>query len=542
MNFEPNNLNVYLKKYCEVSSVQGLRQIVVSSNRIEKIWWMTVFFLCLTGCTFMIYKVFHKWSTTPVLVSLSTQEIPIYEIPFPAVTICPETKISHRCLDYTKVLLAKNKGNLSSISAMESRNFDFMMPLCKSDNHDSKLRQEEEISMKSRGSFQASENLDDYSSFLSECRAVDLSTNAYCQWMGNDAECEKILTPILTDEGLCYSFKMFDVRDIYSDVNEMIYYREGVRNPDWSPDKGFRKDKVKNTFPRRVFLNGVKNALVVVFYTKKSEVYYSCRDFSLQGIRVSLHSPSRIPRPSQVFFSVGLDRLTTVAVNPSFIRTTRTIKGYDPHRRFCFFENERKLKYFKSYSQSLCNLECWTNYTINFCGCTHFYMPRDNETRICDMSQQICLEQAKVSYPTNILNEKLKNSDGTSSNADCDCLPLCSDLSYNSEISTGNWIFSDPDEVALDRVREWYSDFHASAIRVYFKNQYFLPMERSELYGFSDLISNIGGVLGLFIGFSLFSVAEILYFILIRPISNIRKYGHWLGDVKSDSTFSNTYE
>ncbi|XP_044758991.1 uncharacterized protein LOC123316815 [Coccinella septempunctata] len=523
----------YVREYCEVSTIQGLGYILKSTTLFERIWWIVVFLLCMTGCILMIYEVVYKWITTPVLVALSTQEIPIYDIPFPAVTICPETKISHKFLDYTKVLLAKESGNLSSISPQESHNFDFMMPLCRSANHESKLKEQEDQSLRFHSSLQDAESLDDYAEFLDQCKAIDLSINAYCQWMGNDAECEEILTPILTDEGLCYSFNMFDVRDIYSDANVMKYYRQGHRNPDWHPDKGFRKGKVENAYPRRAFRNGAKNALVVVFFTKKSELYYSCRDFSLQGIRVTLHTPSVIPRPSQLFFSVGLDRLTTVAVNPTFIRTTPTTQGYDAHRRFCYFENERKLKYFKSYSQSSCNMECWTNHTINYCGCTHFYMPRDNETRICDMGKRRCLEEAAASYTITTLTEKL-NSNDTSTENYCDCLPLCSDLSYNSEIASGSWHFDDPDEVALDGMREWFSKFHASAIRVYFKKPYFLPMERSELYGLTDFISNVGGVLGLFIGFSLFSVAELIFFMVMKPIENLRKYGHWTGDRSSE--------
>lgn len=108
---------------------------------------------------------------------------------------------------------------------------------------------------------------------------------------------------------------------------------------------------------------------------KKSFLIGNRLKFTQLIFQVSLHNPSGIPRPSQVFFSVGLDRLTTVAVTPTLIRTTTKIQDYDPHRRFCYFENERKLKYFKAYSQSNCNLECWTNYTINFCGCSHFYTP-----------------------------------------------------------------------------------------------------------------------------------------------------------------------
>lgn len=71
--------------------------------------------------------------------------------------------------------------------------------------------------------------------------------------------------------------------------------------------------------------------------------------------------------------------------------------------------------------------------------------------------------------------------------------------------------------------------YRASAIKVFFKNRYYLSNQRDELYGTSDMISNIGGALGLFTGFALVSLAEIIYFLSIKIIDNYRRYHHWSG-------------
>ncbi|KAL3273919.1 hypothetical protein HHI36_015345 [Cryptolaemus montrouzieri] len=522
MNNLESPLKKYVKEYCVVSSIQGLRKIVQSTCMVERLWWIGVLLLCIVGCTVMIYQVFEKWITTPVLVSLATKETHIYNVPFPAVTICPETKVASRCLNYTKVLsqMKQNK----PISLTESQTFDYMMPLCQLSNHESKLREQEEET--SRDVFQGSDSLDDYAVFLSRCKAVDLRRHAYCQWMGNDVDCQEILTPILTDEGMCYSFNMIDVRDIYTDINQMRYYREGRRNPDWSPGRGFNQEKIEDNFPRRAFLNGAKNSLIIALLTNKTDIYYSCREFALQGMRVSLHMPAKIPRPSQVFFSVGLNRLTTVSVTPSYMTTTSAIRTYNPHRRNCYFEQERKLKFFKLYNQGNCDFECWSNYTVEKCGCAQFYMPRDNQTKICSMAKRKCFERVKASYTHKIFGERLRDVKGPS---DCDCLPLCTELDYKSEIATGQWRFDDPDDVAVDGYEDYYAGFYASAVKIYFKSPYFLSTEKSELYGATDFISNIGGVLGLFTGFSLFSLAEIIYFLSLRLFENYRRYGNWAG-------------
>lgn len=79
-------------------------------NFIFRIWWVGVFMFGIAGSCFMVYRILNKFFTTPVLVALATKESTINAIPFPAVTICPEAKISSSCLNYTGILKAR-KGN-----------------------------------------------------------------------------------------------------------------------------------------------------------------------------------------------------------------------------------------------------------------------------------------------------------------------------------------------------------------------------------------------------------------------------------------------
>lgn len=44
-------------------------------------------------------------------------------------------------------------------------------------------------------------------------------------------------------------------------------------------------------------------------------------------------------------------------------------------RRNCYFENERYLRYFRAYNQFNCELECWANVSLKYCGCVKFSMP-----------------------------------------------------------------------------------------------------------------------------------------------------------------------
>lgn len=76
------------------------------------------------------------------------------------------------------------------------------------------------------------------------------------------------------------------------------------------------------------------------------------------------------------YFRAPLNQEVVVAVKPDMMTTSDGLKGYDPHRRQCFFPKERALAFFQSYTQQNCEVECLTNYTRNKCGCVAFHMPR----------------------------------------------------------------------------------------------------------------------------------------------------------------------
>jgi hypothetical protein len=57
--------------------------------------------------------------------------------------------------------------------------------------------------------------------------------------------------------------------------------------------------------------------------------------------------------------------------------------------------------------------------------------------------------------------------------------------------------------------------FFINKFEVYFKKSQFVVNKRSERFGFIDFISNCGGLMGLFMGISLLSIAEIFYFFVV---------------------------
>lgn len=66
-------------------------------------------------CITLISEAYRKWALEPVVVSFATTETPVWKIPFPAITICPQIKASKGKVNFTNLLLkSKNHQKLSS--------------------------------------------------------------------------------------------------------------------------------------------------------------------------------------------------------------------------------------------------------------------------------------------------------------------------------------------------------------------------------------------------------------------------------------------
>lgn len=67
--------------------------------------------------SYMIFNAWTKWDQAPVIVSLSEKATPVWKVPFPAVTICPEIKTQASIINLTEtfLLLLKNNGSRDSI-------------------------------------------------------------------------------------------------------------------------------------------------------------------------------------------------------------------------------------------------------------------------------------------------------------------------------------------------------------------------------------------------------------------------------------------
>ncbi|XP_057654111.1 pickpocket protein 28-like [Diorhabda carinulata] len=462
-------------------------------------------------------EVYHKWDQSPVIVTLATKETPIYSIPFPAVTICPNSKVNANMYNHTSVL-RKTLYTRKQLTPEERKHMEHLSHLC---NLNYNL-----------GLFKKVYLQNDFYEILNDTKSSFPLQK--CRFLGKPISCKDSFIPIITDEGICYSFNILDRSKIFKGrvAEIMNFHKTGHTDDVWTIDKGYSSDAPLEPYPRRALLSGISNALNIKLTSYKKDYDTVCT-FGSQGYKVVIDLPSNIPRSMQGYIMVPENEVVVVGITPDVIKTSPALSDYDIEARNCYFSHEKPLKYFKIYTVNNCRLECLTNLTLHHCGCVAFYMPKANTTKICGKRSSECMKIAASEmdlsdlpdFSSLINSTRRRKKHGNVS--ECNCLPPCSELSYNMETSYGKWDWSSTYQSLFNLTS--ISIKSKSELIVFFKNSDFIFSQRNALYGPLDFLANFGGLLGLFTGFSLLSLMEIIYFLTLRIFCNCRLYGYWAG-------------
>ncbi|XP_066907785.1 pickpocket protein 28 [Halyomorpha halys] len=329
------------------------------------------------------------------------------------------------------------------------------------------------------------------------------------------SSCESLLVRTLTDQGVCYTFNMFDPQEIFKD--HVITSHEHHGKPsEWNLETGFAlkaprfdnnaSDSIKTgPFPKRA-----KNAVILNIFHEIDTLPGYCATKS-DGFKIILHSPHELPMvgfrespwiplqndPGTIdkYIDIPAYGNILIDVRSRKIVASQHLNIYSINQRRCFFPGERQLAYFRYYSFNNCHLECLTNKTLEICKCKDFYMPTwdhddSNTSKICtgDYSMR-CIHHAFDLWDKN--------------KQECQCYPTCTTLEYDSK----TWYNVRPieNERASQRMNK-------TVIVVYSTDPDYIKSERRATYSLVDFIADCGGVFGLFCGMSIISILEFLYF------------------------------
>lgn len=142
----------------------------------------------------------------------------------------------------------------------------------------------------------------------------------------------------------------------------------------WSLENGYEKRFNSDEYPIRLFDSGRNGALEFVL----SNEIQSHDDVFCNGLRqgfIVFISPPDDSIEFRPFLQTEFSDNTIITVTPKITSTSNELRNYKPAQRGCFFNSERQLRFFKSYTYDNCKVECTVNVTKRICGCVGFSMP-----------------------------------------------------------------------------------------------------------------------------------------------------------------------
>lgn len=283
---------------------------------------------------------------------------------------------------------------------------------------------------------------------------------------------------------------------------------------DWNPEKGYKPglNLTEYNYPRPMAGSGSHMGLTIKLNAEINDYY--CSSTNSAGFKLLLHSPVEMSKIKDYGFSIEPGLETRVSISPQLSDASDLIRRVPIKFRQCVFEDEFKLSYFKSYSKKNCQMECQARLLNDSCGCVMYFMPRASEnTEICDRSDFACYEKVKLKIDSS-------NDDEYS----CECLPGCTEINYKISISTaqiGNGSYEINDH-GLSLMKSEYVKENIALVHFFITQSAYRSFTKEELMGFTDFLSNTGGLLGLFMGFSVISLIEILYFLTLYPFIRVK--------------------
>lgn len=389
---------------------------IFGENRYKstKILWTFLIFLSFCGFSFYVYEIRQKWELSPDIIT-TIKGGKLNEFPSPALSICPNIFARKNLVNYEKVYnqtFFPSKNKLYELDEEKCEILFANIHWCNKFGYE--IAQEYNCTMKEN--FNIAQTIKNTSlkinEFFYNCSLWFYPKN-YLR------DCTQVFTSILTDFGVCFAFNMQNFDSIFNSENihkDFKFNHKKQKEVQWSVEKGYFNKN--SSYPYRA---GRPFDASFIFYVDDLDEDNFCGSY--QEFKVFIHRPSEIPTVFHENYEIGFRKNLIYFINIESHRTSSELRRYTPDLRRCYFEDERKLYYFKAYTKALCDWECQANWTLKNCGCVKFSMPRNKSIPVCDENGIECSRIYSPNYPK-------------ASMIPCDCFPPCNDISYSTGSST----------------------------------------------------------------------------------------------------------
>ncbi|XP_070505632.1 pickpocket protein 28-like [Chironomus tepperi] len=437
---EPTYESPNFENFAEHSSIHGLRFLSKQhNNNFTRIFWSLSLIMSLIGLFYNGKRLFIKLNISPDI-GISVKHELAREVPFPAVTFCMPLFAKNGLANYSYYVSEYHKNgkqNLLNLTETDKKFLTSNSLKCAIN----RLQPLEECC-----------NDTDISDILQLMDKSQLTVEeglAGCSLRLAITDCNRMFTRILTERGFCFTTNMQNIDTIVKykmlskDLQKyMEYPRSNLINKNhtqfhWTLDNGYADSSTKEIVPYRLTKANVHIART---FSNLEDAINVC---NFRTILVKIHLPNEIPTLFHGGFQIEQTHEKRFKLRAKATKAHPSLRGYSPSTRLCYFEDEKKLKFFKTYTKHQCYLECLAEDVMEKCGCVAFYMPRNSSTRVCGFKEALCVHRSTYDWPD--------YEDLESGTTPCDCYPTCNDIEYT--VSETNFVYDA--SIHADRIHNY---------------------------------------------------------------------------------------
>ncbi|XP_059471039.1 sodium channel protein Nach-like [Neocloeon triangulifer] len=450
----------------------------------------------ITVASVLIFSTWSRYLESPTATAVETTNFPVWKVPFPAVTIC----------DPNQVVLSKAK---RLVQRMSEGNKAVENELMEAFPHFREILKHNFVPFSNVSLLQnaITKNGVGLTELMRDLAPSCSDIMVQCQWKGVEVDCSKLFTRSLSDNGFCCSFN----------YAEPCFGRNCTSN----------RAKPSSLTPLYTASVGNKFGLRVTLRFDLKERFVPL--VSTEAMRVMLHNWYNYPNQwSAADQLISQGQYTFIRVAAETTSSTMPVKKLPLQKSGCIFEEEDEdastikesgeMNGQSTYSRDNCLVDCRRINVMDYCHCQPYYYPSRDNVRLCDFRDLSCIFKHKVLLSR--LRPNLKDLENSGNHLwdgqegmDCDCSPQCNEISYRYETTSGN---------LRNSVSNPYHPENHSIIYVFFGKMIGTRYRRDLLMSWETLLSNAGGLFGLFMGFSLLSVVEFVYFFTVRLYFELR--------------------
>ncbi|KAJ7385395.1 ligand-gated sodium channel [Desmophyllum pertusum] len=506
-----------LKDFCGYTTAHGFGRLVESKSWVRKVFWVLACLGAFTMFTCQVIWLAEDYIRRPVVTYINIEHV--RDIDYPVVTIC-----NHNIIRRSKIFsnnsgilqqsladfLNNMKNTTKQVISINIRKYTpYVINKVQTEDHQEKENAKIDIEKNNNNRASGKKKKKAEKDNLEESPMTDMA-----------AKQERVRVTLATwpEEDLSKLGHQF--KNMFRESRIAIGIAFGITCMgncfSFNKERGLRAGGP-----------GPGNGLLLEINVEQNE--YNGELTKDAGIRVHIGKPGKVPFPYEKGFSVGPGSATSVGMKMVKIKRVDPFKngscmGQDGLKQ----DNLYRLKYNASYSTTACKESCLSDKQKDLCGCREYRFPKDaskNES-VCDVTNATvakCLHGVMKKYRKSHLGCSRK----CPSPCDEDVFKLTISTSRFPSLAYEKIIRADSNRLKKANIPRDKISSYLLQLNVFFEELNYEVIEENLGYELISFISDIGGNVGMWIGVSLLTCAEILELLCIIIHHTIKKFAQY---------------